>query len=167
MSIMSTGFAKESHALIGLAFRSKPVKVIGAVGAGGGAIIGVYGYVTAVTATNIGAVLVGSIITGYGIIIAGVGVVILDDKNISDIEFKAIDSNKPESYLGFTRAQVETYNSELAQLNSIRQTMIAESNDQEDTADAEVLWKTYSSFLSKDTVKIAEHNAAQFLNAIR
>jgi hypothetical protein len=167
LGVMNTGLAQNSHALIGLAFKSKPVKVVGAVGAVGGSMIAVWGYTTALTATNLGVLLAGAIWTGYGVIIGGVGLVILDDKNISDIEFKALDANRPESYVGFTREQVETYNSELAQLNSIRQTMIAESSDEADTADAEVLWKKYSAYLSNDTVQIAQKNAAQFLSAIR
>lgn len=167
MSIMSTGFAKESHALIGLAFKSKPVKVIGGVGAGLGVGLGVYGYATAVTTASLGGVIVGAVFMYYGVIVAGVGLVILDEKNISDIEFKAIDVNRPEYYTGFSREQVETYNNELAQLNSIRQTMIAESNDTADTSDAEALWKIYSSYLSPATVKIAEQNAANFLTMIR
>ncbi len=166
MTIMSTGLAEESHALIGLAFRSKPVKVIGAVGLAGGAVVGIYGYATALTAADLGAVLGGAILTGYGAIIAGVGLVILDEKQIADIEFQPIDVGRSELYQGFSRQQVETYNSELAQLNSIRQTMIAESNELGDTADAETLWKNYSQYLSKDTVLIAQKNAARFLEAI-
>jgi hypothetical protein len=80
MAIMSTGFAKDSHALIGLAFKSKPVKVIGGVGLGAGAVIGIYGYATALTTATLGGVIAGSVITAYGIIIAGVGLVILDEK---------------------------------------------------------------------------------------
>jgi hypothetical protein len=167
MAIMSTGFAKDSHALIGLAFKSKPVKVVGAVGAGVGLGMGLIGFSTAATTTSLGAFIVGATFMYYGLIVAGVGLVILDEKNISDIEFKAIDPNRPEYYLGFTREQVETYNSELAQLNSIRQTMIAESNDTADTSDAEALWKIYSGYLNPNTVKIAEQNAANFLQVIR
>lgn len=167
MGIMTTGFAKDSHALIGLAFKSKPVKIIGGVGAGLGVGVGLYGYGVAVTTASLGGVIAGAVLISYGIVIAGVGLVILDEKNISDIEFKAIDPNRPEYYTGFTREQVETYNSELAQLNSIRQTMIAESDNTADTSDAEALWKIYSGYLSSDTVKIAEQNAANFLTAIR
>ncbi len=167
MSILSTGFANDSHALIGMAFRSKPVKVVGAIGVGAGTFTGVYGFATLATTANFGTAIGGAVLTGYGIIFAAIGLVILDEKQISDIEFRAIDVQKPEFYRGFTRAQVETYNSELAQLNSIRQTMIAESSDIEDTADAEALWKKYSTYLSNDTVQIAQKNAADFLAVIR
>jgi len=167
LAISTAGFSQNSHALIGVIFKSKPVKVVGAVGSIGGGLISILAYNAAINATTIGVAISGALYTGFGMIIAGVGLIILDDHRIADIEFKAIDPNQPDLYAGFSRQQVETYNAELDQLNAIRQTMIAETSDEANTADAEDLWKKYSTLLSKDTVEIAQRNAANFLRAIR
>ena len=167
MGLMNIGFAQDSNALIGLAFKSTPVKVIGAVGAIGGGGLAVYGYATAATIGTLSGAFGGLILTGYGAIIAGIGLVILDEKQIADIEFKAIDVSRPDLYFGFTKDQVDTYNSELERLNSIRQTIISESNKEPDTKDAEELWKKYSVYISRDTFAIAQKNAEGFLKAIR
>lgn len=166
MGVINLGFSQNSNALIGLAFKSTPVKVIGAVGAIGGGGLAAYGYATAATVGTLSSVFGGLILTGYGAIIAGIGLVVLDDHQIVDIGFQPIDPNKPEYYKGFTKNQVEQYNSELDQLNSIRQTIISESNSEPDTKDAEVLWKEYSQYISNDTFKLAQKNAGDFLRVI-
>jgi len=166
LGVMNLGFSQNSNALIGLAFKSTPVKVIGAVGALGGGGLAAYGYATAATVGTLGGVFGGLILTGYGAIIAGIGLVVLDDQRIIDIGFQSIDPNKPELYKGFSREQVEKYNSELDQLNSIRQTIISESNSEPDTKDAEILWSNYSKYISSDTFKLAQMNASNFIKAI-
>ena len=174
MGIMNFTTTQQAHAIFGLAFKSKPVKIVGAVGMSSGLVLGTIGFATAVTAATTATTAVGAVVTvAAGIVtvyvgaaLVGIGLIILDENKIADIEFKAVDPNHPESYPGFSREQVEVYNSELAQLNSIRQTMIAESNDEADTADAEVLWKEYAQYLNPSTVAIAEYNAAMFLKAI-
>ena len=158
---------KNADALIGLAVRSKVVKVIGGIGAVGGATLFTSGYIAGATATNLGHIVWMVVAVSYGAAIAGIGLIILDDNTVADLEYQLIDE-KSSDYSKYTQSQIDTYNSELEELNAIRKTIQAEvTGDDNDFEPAANLWKEYSQMLSADTVMIAQDKAVEFINALR
>ena len=157
--ITTTLYSPKSEALVGLIFKNKIVKTIGAVGSIGGGTVAVGAMIFADSWTGL-MIFVGGVFTG------GLGLVILDDNELADIEFRKISIEDPASYKGFTVADVETYNSEIELLNSIRQTIVSEVSDSDNTEDAEMLWLEYSESLSPATFNIAKAKAREFVEAL-
>lgn len=147
-----------SHALVGVIFANKTIKTIGAVGAlTGGAVVGG----TLVVALSNSATLATLSIAFLGIATGGLGLIVLDDNTLLDIEFKELDNNQNE--LAVTKSEIEIYNSELALLNMIRKTIISETNNDESTDDAEKRWLEYSEYLHPATFKVAQQISLNFL----
>lgn len=166
---ITTLYSPKSEALVGVIFKKKVVKVIGGIGAIGGTTIGVSGLAMATgSSATLGSAIVGAIFIAYGIAIGGVGLIILDDGTLADIEFTKIDVNNSEQYinLGLTKSQVEVYNSELEMLNSIRQTIISEVDESDNTDQAEKLWLQYADNISAETFEVAKAQAKLFVEAL-
>lgn len=158
--------SQNSHALVGFIFKSKVVKVIGGIGAGAGASLFTVGFVAGSTASNVGTLIWSVFAMVYGPAIAGVGLIILDDNTVVDLEFQEINSES-EDFRDYTSLEIETYNAELEELNAIRKTIQLEVADDAKTIDdAADLWKYYSEVLSPATIKIAEAKAAKFIEEI-
>jgi len=158
--------APRSEALVGLIFKNRTIKVIGGLGALGGATFGLTSYAAAVSATTLGSMITLSLFTAWGIALGGFGVILLDDQNtVADIEFETINIDQPDQYLGFTRDEAEIYNQELPMLNAIRQTIASEVNSNEDTSDSEALWLKYSKALNPATFSIAKVKAKAFVES--
>lgn len=164
---VTTFHSPRSEALVGLIFKKKIVKVIGGIGALGGATLGVSGLAVATSSTaTLGSAIGGAILIVYGIALGGIGLIILDDDTLADVEFRKISLDNPVDYEGFSAAEVEIYNSEIDLLNSIRQSIIAEVDESEDTAGAEKLWLQYADNLSPETFEIAKAQAKKFVEAL-
>lgn len=158
---VTTMYSPKADALVGMVFKNKIIKTIGGIGAlGGGAVAGTSLVVGA--GSSWGALVAFVYGSAFGII----GLVILDDNTLADIEFRAIDESNPEAYQGFTLAEAQTYNNELELLNTIRQTIISEVSDNDSTEEAEQLWLEYSEALSPATFEIAQEKAKVFLQAL-
>lgn len=167
ISLLSAAlYVPKSEALVGLIFKSKIVKTIGAIGALGGGVGAGIGLITASSAATLSAALGGIIIMVYAGLLTGVGLIVLDDNSLADIEFQSLDLNKTAEFEGFSVEEAATYNEELPLLNAIRKTIASEVDESEDTADAEALWLDYSHNLSPATFEIAKFKASQFLKAI-
>lgn len=115
---------QKAHALVGFAFKSKVVKTIGAIGAGAGVTVLGLGILIAkfgaAKTVNLGAALITLI---YGPIIGEIGLIILDDKTVVDLEYQPIDYLNTEDQGRFSIDEIEMYNAELEELNAIRKTI--------------------------------------------
>ncbi len=159
-------YVPRSEALIGLIFKSRIVKTIGGIGAiGGGAVTGI-GLISAGSAGNVGSLIVGAGLAYWGLILGGIGIIILDENKVADIEFRSIDVARPQDYVGFSRSDVEIYNSEVELLNAVRQRIMKEVGEEGDTADAERLWMKYEHYMSPETFAIAKAKAKKFVEAL-
>jgi hypothetical protein len=157
-------YSQSANALVGVIFKNKMVKTIGSIGAiGGGGLAGV-SYAVALTTSSFGTAFTGALFTALGVVAGGVGLILLDDNEIADIEFRKINIANEEEYAGFDIKEVLIYNSEVDLLNSVRQTILSEITDSDDTTEAELLWEEYSSSLSPETYEIAQAKAKVFVD---
>lgn len=157
----------KAEALVGLAFRGKVVQAIGGIGVVGGAAIFTSGYIAGVTATNLSGIVWLVVGATYGLAIGGIGLIILDDNTVVDLEYQMIDENSAD-FSKYSQLEINTYNSELEELNAIRKTIQAEvPADSKDFDQAASLWKEYSQMLSPATVMIAQDKAVEFIDSLR
>lgn len=88
------------------------------------------------------------------------GIILLDGDQAGEIEFTAMESSEK-----FSEKKVAIYNSELAELNAIHQTVQAEL-EAGSAANGQQLWAEYGSALSQETLEIAGHVGQKLLNSI-
>ena len=158
---------KNAEALVGLAFRSKVVQVIGGIGVVGGAALFTSGYVAGATATNLGGIVWLVVGATYGVAIGGLGLIILDDNTVVDLEYQKIDESSAD-FSKYSQLEIDIYNAELEELNAIRKTIQLEvPADNKNFDQAASLWKEYSQVLSPETVMIAQDKAVEFINALK
>lgn len=164
----STSFvAPKAEAAVGLVIKNKVVKTIGGIAAGsGGGLLAAGVIITAGSTTfgwsALGSALLAIALTGGGLIVGGIGLIVLDDKQtVADVEFvKLTKALAPQ----FSDVDIAIYNSELDDLNAIRKTIQAEIKDAHSVKDANSLWLNYSQYLSAETKAMAEAQAANFIN---
>lgn len=160
---------QKAHALVGFVFKSRVIKTIGAIGTGSG--VGVFGI--GVLISQFGAATISNLATAivtliYGPIIAALGLVILDDKTVVDLEYQPIDLLDTQAHSNFSLDEIQMYNAELAELNAIRKTIQEEVSEQGQSIEkAKALWDDYSQALHPSTIKVAEKKAAEFIDALK
>lgn len=159
VTITTVTSTKKADAIIGLIFQNRVFNVIGALGAINGGISYGIGY------GNIG-ISIGFGLT-YGLLLSGIGLIILDDGQVADIEFKEIPENSTEVLKQFTSNEIAIYNSEVELLNAVRQTIISETASSDNTEESEKLWLEYSDSLSPETFEIAKAQAEAFLKKLK
>ena len=156
-----------SEAIVGLIFKNRIVKTIGgATALGGGALVGVYYAIAGCGAACSGSwpIFFTAFFSLYfGVVMAGFGILVLDDGTLMEIEFSPMDSSNQENLQKFSQEEIETFNEELPLLNSIRQTVLAQVNNEADTKDAEKLWLDNAHYLSSATKKVASTLAKEFV----
>jgi hypothetical protein len=164
--VLSTSFvAPKSHAVTGLLVKKKVVKVIGGIGmAGGGVLTGMGLAIAGSNASGwaaVGAAIAAGVYLGYGIILGGIGLIILDDKQtVADVEFAKLAGTNAA---GMDAYAVAVYNSELEELNAVRKTIQAELDPENSMEKARDLWNQYSGYLSPETKALAEAQATHFM----
>jgi hypothetical protein len=149
--------APKAQAAVGLIIKHQTATTIGGISAAGSA--GVLG--GALILGELGVVnftLGGAIILAVGTaFVAAVGLIILDDKTVADMNFVEISD---KNNIGeFSDEAMNTYNEELAQLNAIRKTIQNEMNEKSTVEEARNKWNDYKGYLSQSTVEIAEFMA--------
>lgn len=160
----SNFFAPKSEALIGLLVKKKVVKVIGGIGLAAGGVGVVSGVATISTATTLSSALGGVIFIYLGAIAGGIGLVILDDNTVVDMEFNQVTK---ELAPDFSEYDIAIYNSELEELNAIRKTIQAEVGENDTMEKAKDLWLDYSQVLSPETVAIAQDQVLKFSKNVK
>lgn len=168
LTLISTSlYSPKADALVGYIFKKKIVKVMGGIGAIGGGVMSLTGYIAATSAgASAGTVISGAIFYAGGLAFGALGLIILDDNELADIEFTRIDLDNSDQYIGFSKEEVEIYNAELGLLNTIRQTIVSEVSTSDNTDEAEQLWMEYSENLSEATFEIAKAKAKIFVEAL-
>lgn len=169
---------QRADAAIGYLFKSKTLKSFGAISA---KRIGKYGLTTfgigAAGAIAAGAVhnegifyfsAIYGLINGYVALLGvGLGLIILDDNTVAGIDYLPIKNDSREA-LKYTSEEVETYNSELDELNAIKDTLSEDLHNVEDYKEyGSKIWEEYSQVLSTATVEIAEDQALEFMKKLK
>mgnify|MGYP003390206199 CR=1 FL=1 len=149
-------FTPKSHALVGWIVKSPTTRSVGGVVIAGGLA---FSFIGARTASD-GWVALGNMIGGW--MVAGLGLVILNEQQIAEAEFTALNTTTKN----YNDEELATYNSELAQLNAVHQTVVAQVRADANLDEVQ-LWREYGALLSPATLKIAAFNGQRLLNTIR
>ena len=160
--------SRKSEALVGYAFKSKVVRTIGGIGIGAGATTFGIGLIIATVGSGWSALGWAFITLIYGPVIAALGLIVLDDNTVVDLEYQPIDLLDTKAHSDFSLETIQMYNAEVEELNAIRKTvqneLVEKSNDPEA---AKKLWDDYSQSLHPFTVQVAEKKAAEFILELR
>lgn len=156
---------QKSHALIGHYLKSRSLRTFGNIAAGTGTltygtaitISGTYGAPSVVVASQMFIPLV------IAPIVVGLGLVLLDDQTVTSIDFLPITQNQFDQY---SLEEIEIYNSELEELNAIKDSIEQEIENKDDQF-ARNLWKSYSHNLHPATIKIAQEQALRLVKKVK
>ena len=153
-----------SEAAIGLLFKQRAIISFGSIAAktGGVAIgAGIVGLpvLCAIECTGL------PLLSGFSILFGGYaalfGLVILDDNTVMSLNYLPIDENHPD-YKKYGAEMIEVYNSEVEELNAIKDTLEEELEfSKYPIKEGVTLWEEYSNYLSPETVEIAQDQAAR------
>lgn len=138
-----------ASAAVGLAIKNRTVRVVGAVvtAAGAGSLA-----ISSLIASTIGSYTA----VGFAILsvpVALTGFVILDEKN-ADLKFGQISEEKAR-LLKVTREEVAVYNSEVEELNVVKEMIESRVTEKSKQAVIDRLWQEYKDTLSPETLKVA------------
>ena len=153
-------YPQKSHALIGVLAKSKTVRTIGGVTALSGLTVGSIGIVGALTAADLGGAILGIVALYLSVYIAGIGLIILDDQTVANIDFKKIQA---KDYPRLDPHDVAIYNREVKRLNMIKEDVQADLNEGDSAEKAGELWKGYAYGISEETQRVAAHLADLFV----
>ncbi|MBT3981013.1 MAG: hypothetical protein HOE90_06640 [Bacteriovoracaceae bacterium] len=94
-----------------------------------------------------------SILTVFGTLI---GILILDE-NVSEIEFSRIETAEEAALLDVSIDDAKVFNSEIFELNAIKQTVTKKSNELKNPTLKKIneFWKSYEEMLSPQTLLVA------------
>lgn len=140
----------QAHAVAGIIISNKTVRTIGAISTLTGAGSMAVGF--------LGTVAFGNSVTFLAFSLLGastglIGLVILDEKS-GELKFSPLSSDQAKS-LGISQAQADIYNSEVEELNLVKEDI--ESKMTERTSNEEVVeqWREGQKYLSQETLKVA------------
>lgn len=148
--------ATKTHAVVGWIVKSPTVKSVGGVVMAGGLAFSVIGG----RAASDGWVALGNFLGG--LMVAGLGLIILDDQQAAEAQFSSLPFNYPK----FTADEIKIYNNELEELNAIHQT-VTQALEMDPNADTKELWLAYGEVLSPITMKIAAYNGERLLRSMQ
>ncbi len=151
---------RPAQAIIGLAVASYALRTAGGVtmllgGTAAGIGIG-YALYTG-TSVAIGVTSAAAIGTLLGTVTAGIGLLLLDG-NQGALVFQTVDVANTSLYApaGVTAAQVAVYNTEIDELNAVRESIDAEMvRTNGSVNDAKVLWESYRPHFAAETITVA------------
>ena len=143
------GNTPKAEAVVAIAIKNRTVRTVGGVVTAAG--------VSGVTISAIVANVTGSY-SAIGLMIlsvpvAIVGLVILDEKN-ADLKFSQLPLNKAR-VLAVSPEDIAIYNTEVEELNVVKETIESRVSDKSTEADIDYLWSEYKDTLSPETLKVA------------
>lgn len=156
---------QKSNAIVSYYFKKMSIRTIAVIASGTGGVT----YGTAITISGIyggpSVIVAGQMFIPLIIapIIAGLGLVMLDDQTVNTINFLPITNDQ---YTQYSPAEIQSYNQELEELNAIKDTIELESRNQDESY-IKQLWIEYSKNLSESTLKIASDQANRLLYKVR
>lgn len=144
---------QKSHAVVGLLLGNPAVTAVGGLATLGGFVF----------MNDTSGDIAQNFRRGFGGLIAAVvGITLLSESQTAEIQFQPILSSPR-----FTADELETYNSELSELNAINQTITAEIAANPKNTDSEALWNEYGAVLSPDTIKVAAYTSNKLIKALK
>lgn len=159
--------AKKADAIVSLIIKNKTAATVGGIATGtsavvffGAAALGQAGVIT----FTLGSALLLTMGTAF---VGAVGLIVLDDKTVVDIQYRPIDYLNTEMAENFSLDEIQMYNAELVELNAIRKTIQAEMTDKNTVKDANRLWNSYKDVLHPATIKIAELKAQELVSQFK
>ena len=143
------GNTPKAEAVVAIAIKNRTVRTVGGVVTAAG--------VSGVTISAIVANVTGSY-SAIGLMIlsvpvAIVGLVILDEKN-ADLKFSQLPLNKAR-VLAVSPEDIAIYNTEVEELNVVKETIESRVSAKSTEADIDYLWSEYKDTLSPETLKVA------------
>lgn len=157
----------KADAAIGVIFKKKVLRTVGGIGIGTGVGAFTGGLLLAelgVVSFSLGG---GIILTLSSILSAGLGLIVLDDKTVIDLEFHQIDLLDTKAREKFSLAEIQMYNAELEELNAIRKTIQEEVGSSGTLKKANKLWNEYKEMLHPSTSKVAQAMALNFVTKLK
>ncbi len=139
-----------SEAAVGFLIKSRSTRVVGgAISATSGATI------IGAAAFNIifGNSYVAIAFAALGVVGVAVGLVVLDEKN-ADLKFKSLSIASAQR-IGINEAELEIYNSEVEELNIVKEVIESQVTDNVGQIRVTELWNQYKENLSPETMKVA------------
>ena len=140
----------KAQAIVGVAMADKKVRVMGGMVAAYGA--GSYG-AGFILMTVAGNSVLSFALMSLGFTTGVVGLVVLDSKT-ADMKFSEI-TEKTMQELEISLEERDIYNSEVDQLNLIKEEIESQLGDSPSPQEVETLWKEYQGYLSAETQKVA------------
>lgn len=148
--LLFTTSVPKSEAVVGLIIKDKMTKTVGGVVTISGlAGMGV-GIIVAQTGSWAG--------LGYlalGMSAGALGLVILDESE-GTIQFSELSKESGKD-LGLSNSELTIYNSEVDQLNAIKDTIASQLSDEASSEEVASLWSEYKESVSPETLKVAAH----------
>jgi len=148
-----------AEATIGFAMNSKATKVTGGI-VTSTSVASAFG--SSVLGTIYGATYGAAIFATVGILGAWLGIIILDEKN-GDLNFMPL-SDKTASQLKISKSELEIYNSEVEELNIVKEVIGSQVDNDVTEAEVTDLWNHYKVSLSPETMKVASKIVQEFFN---
>ncbi len=148
--LFTISLTPKSEAGIGILIKSRSTRVVGGViSATSGATI------AGATVFNIifGNSYVAIAFAALGVVGVAVGLVVLDEKN-ADLKFKRL-SLEAVKRLGIKEKELEIYNSEVDELNVIKEVIESQVSDHVGQNEVTNLWNQYKETLSPETMNVA------------
>lgn len=146
---------QRADALVGALVKSPTTKSIGGVMTAGGVGFALIGGRMA----SDGWVALGNFVGGM--MVAGLGLIVLDETQEAEFQFTPIASTVP----GFDATEIASYNAEVDELNAIHQTVVSELQRSR-KADAKLLWRDYAQTLSPETLRVAASIGQSFMERL-
>jgi len=158
MCFLSISFTPKAEATVGLIIDSKATRVV--AGITGATSLGII-FGSAAFNAIFGNSYTALALTGFSILGVFIGMVILDEKN-PELTFQIL-SNTAAEKLGLTNLDVDIYNSEIEELNTIKEIIESQVSDNASHVEITRLWNQYKENLSPETMKVASKIAERIL----
>jgi len=157
--ILNISYMNKSEAVVGLLLNSKTTRVAGGIvsvasigtAASAGAFHAIYGY-------TYGAMVFATL----GFVGAYVGVILLED-NSGNLNFVPMSSHNAEK-LQVSQKELDIYNSEVEELNNIKEVIEAQVSNNVTELEVTELWKDYRVNLSPETMQVASKIVLEVFN---
>jgi len=159
LSVLNISFINRAEATIGFMMSSKVIKVVGGI-VTAGSVTSAFGS-GAVIALN-GAASTTAILATVGVLGTWLGIIILDEKN-GNMNFMPI-SDKTAKKLKISQTELDIYNSEVEELNTVKEIIEAQVSDDVNQAEVNEMWNHYKTTLSPETMNVASKIVNQVLN---
>jgi hypothetical protein len=143
------GNTPKAEAVVAIAIKNRTVRTVGGVVTAAG----VSGFTISAIVANVTGSYSAIGLMILSVPVAIVGLVILDEKN-ADLKFSQLPLKKAR-VLAVSPEDIAIYNTEVEELNVVKETIESRVSDKSTQADIDYLWSEYKDTLSPETLKVA------------